>query len=58
MVRRYVPGARIEDGYSGCWGGLDVTRAAEALGFEAACVWRDYLDPDGAPKTPPGEGST
>ena len=58
LVRRYVPGARIREGYSGCWGGLDVTRAAEALGFEAACVWRDYLDPDGAPKTPPGEGST
>ena len=56
LVRQYVPGARIKDGYSGCWGGLDVTRAAGALGFEAVHVWQDYLNPDGTPKTPPPPG--
>ena len=56
LVRKYVPGVRIKDGYSGCWGGLDVTRAAGALGFEAVHVWQDYLNPDGTPKTPPPPG--
>ncbi len=60
LVRKYSPGTRIKDGYSGCWGGLDVAKAAEALGFEAVHVWQDYLDPDGTPKTPapPGKGQT
>ena len=50
LVRKYVPGTRIKEGFSGCWGGLDVTRAAEALGFKAVHVWQDYLNPDGTPK--------
>ena len=52
LVRKYLPGTRIKEGYSGCWGGLDVTRAAQTLGFEAAHPWRDYLNPDGTPKVP------
>lgn len=56
LVRRYIPGTRIKEGYSGHWGGLDVTRAAEVLGFEAAHVWRDYLNSDGTPKTPSRTG--
>lgn len=51
LVRKYIPGARIKEGHSGCWGGLDVTRAARALGFEAAHGWRDFLNPDGTPKS-------
>ena len=51
LVRRYIPGTRIKEGYSGHWGGLDVTKAGKVLGFTAAHVWRDYLNPDGSPKT-------
>ena len=58
LVRRYIPGTKIKEGYSGHWGGLDVTKAAELLGFEAVHGWRDYLNADGTPKTrsPAGEG--
>ena len=52
LVRRYLPGTRIKEGYSGHWGGLDVTKAGKVLDFTAAHVWRDYLNPDGAPKIP------
>ena len=52
LVRKYVPGTRIKEGYSGHWGGLDVTKAGKVLGFTAAHVWRDHLNPDGTPKTP------
>ena len=51
LVRRYIPGTQIKEGYSGHWGGLDVTKAGKVLGFTAAHVWRDYLNPDGTPKT-------
>ncbi len=51
LVRRYIPGTQIKEGYSGHWGGLDVTKAGKVLGFTAAHVWRDYLNPDGSPKT-------
>ena len=56
LVRKYSPGTRIKEGYSGCWGGLDVTGAAENLGFKAAHVWQDYLNPDGTAKTPSPSG--
>ena len=56
LVRRFIPDTKIKEGYSGHWGGLDVTKAAEMLGFKAAHVWRDYLDPDGTPKTPASAG--
>jgi nucleoside-diphosphate-sugar epimerase len=52
LVRRYVPGTRIREGYSGHWGGLDVTKAGKVLDFTAAHVWRDYLNPAGTPKAP------
>lgn len=51
LVRRYIPGTKIREGYSGHWGGLDVTKAADTLGFTAAHVWRDYLNADGTAKT-------
>ena len=59
LVQKYIPGTRIKEGYSGHWGGLDVTKAAETLGFEAAHVWRDYLNSDGTakPPSPTGRGS-
>ena len=50
LVRRYSPGTRVKEGYSGHWGGLDVAKAAELMGFEAVYVWRDYLNTDGTPK--------
>ena len=56
LVRRYIPGTKIKDGYSGHWGGLDVTKAETVLGFTAAHVWRDYLNPDGTVKTPSPSG--
>ena len=56
LVRRFIPDTRIKEGYSGHWGGLDVTKAAEMLGFKAAHVWRNYLDPDGTPKAPASAG--
>jgi nucleoside-diphosphate-sugar epimerase len=56
LVRRFIPDTKIKEGYSGHWGGLDVTKAAEMLGFKAAHVWRNYLDPDGTPKTPASAG--
>lgn len=49
LVRRYFPGTRIRDGVTGCWGGLDVARARDELGFETKHHWRDYLRPDGTP---------
>ena len=49
LVRRYFPGTRIRDGMTGCWGGLDVARARDELGFVAAHRWQDYLRPDGTP---------
>ena len=56
LVRKYIPGTRIKDGYSGHWGGLDVTKAETVLGFTAAHVWRDYLNPDGTAITPSPSG--
>ena len=56
LVRRFIPDTQVKEGYSGHWGGLDVTKAAEMLGFKAAHVWRNYLDPDGTPKTPASAG--
>ena len=56
LVRRFIPDTQVKEGYSGHWGGLDVTKAAEMLGFKAAHVWRDYLDADGTPKTPASAG--
>ncbi len=56
LVRRYIPGTRIKEGYSGHWGGLDVTRAARRLGFKAVHGWRDHLGPDGTPKAPSPSG--
>ena len=55
LVRRYVPGTRIKEGYSGHWGGLDVTKAGNVLGFKAVHVWRDYLNSDGTPKDAPSQ---
>ena len=49
LVRRHFPGTRIKDGMTGCWGGLDVARARDELGFETEHHWRDYLRPDGTP---------
>ena len=49
LVRRHFPGTRIRDGMTGCWGGLDVARARDELGFETKHHWRDYLQPDGTP---------
>lgn len=49
LVRGLFPGTRIRDGMTGCWGGLDVARAREELGFETKHHWRDYLRPDGTP---------
>ena len=56
LVRKYLPGTRVRDGLSGCWGGLDVARARDELGFETTRHWRDYLRPDGTP-IETGEGS-
>ena len=52
LVRKYIPATRIREGYSGHWGGLDVTKAAKVLGFEAVHLWRDHLNPDGTPRLP------
>ncbi len=44
LVERYLPGVKIKDGFEGRWGGLDVARARDRLGFEARHVWEDYLE--------------
>ena len=49
LVRKFFPGTRIRDGMTGCWGGLDVARARDELGFAAGHRWRDCLRPDGTP---------
>lgn len=49
LARKHFPGTRIRDGMTGCWGGLDVARARDELGFETKHHWRDYLRPDGTP---------
>ena len=49
LVQEYLPGTRIKDGMAGCWGGLDVARARDELGFETGHHWQDYLRPDGTP---------
>ena len=49
LVRKFFPGTRIRDGMTGCWGGLDVARARDDLGFATKHRWRDYLRPDGTP---------
>lgn len=50
LVRRFLPGTRIRDGMAGCWGGLDIARARDELGFETGHHWQDYLRPDGTPR--------
>lgn len=50
LVRKYLPGTRIKDGFDGSWGGLDCSRAKATLGFQAQHVWQHYLQPDGTPK--------
>ena len=47
LVRQYLPGTRIRDGMSGNWGGLDIGRAREQLGFQARHVWQNFIRPDG-----------
>ena len=47
LVRRHLPGTRIRDGMTGCWGGLDVARASDELGFATRHHWQDRLEPDG-----------
>jgi len=49
LVAEYLPGTRIRDGFTGHWGGLDVSRARERLGFMARHHWRDVLGEDGNP---------
>lgn len=49
LIRRYLPGVRIKEGFSGNWGGLDTGKAEQALGFKAEHVWQRYLRPDGRP---------
>jgi len=49
LVQQYLPGTRIKEGFSGCWGGLDCSRAKAILGFRARHVWQDYLAADGTP---------
>ncbi len=49
LVGRYLPGTTIREGFTGNWGGLDVTRARDRLGFTARHVWSDYIDADGNP---------
>ena len=49
LVRKFFPGTRIRDGMAGCWGGLDVARARDELGFATEHHWQDYLRLDGTP---------
>ena len=58
LVRRHLPGTRIRDGLAGCWGGLDVARARDELGFETRHHWRDRLRPDGTPLDTPLDTGT
>lgn len=51
LIRKYLPGASIRDGFSGAWGGLDCRRAKTTLGFRSRHVWQNYLRPDGTPLT-------
>ncbi len=57
LVRRFLPETRVRGGVSGCWSGVDSTRARAELGFVARHRWRDYLQPDGSPRTDPEKGT-
>lgn len=44
LIRRYVPGVKkVNEGLGGNWSGMDSTKAAQLLGFEAHHTWERYL---------------
>jgi nucleoside-diphosphate-sugar epimerase len=51
LIEKYLPGARVKEGFSGSWGGLDCSQAKSTLGFRARHIWQNYLSPDGTPIT-------
>jgi len=54
LIKKYLPGTSIAEGFSGAFGGLDCSRAKSILGFRARHIWQEYLRPDGTPIAPRG----
>lgn len=47
LIAKYLPGTKARGGFPSHFGGLNNTRAKEALGFESQHHWRDYITPEG-----------
>jgi len=47
LVDKYLPETKIKDGMSGCWSGLDSSKARSLLGYKDRHVWEDYITADG-----------
>ncbi len=47
LIKKYLPGTKVRDGFPSHFGGLDNSRAKAILGFEAQHLWQNYITPEG-----------
>ncbi len=46
LIKKYLPGTKVRDGFPSHFGGLDNSRVKDVLEFEAQHLWQNYITPE------------